>query len=733
MLKDFDLWNEIKKKTDEKIIKRDFFFHEREVWWCSLGINIGTESNGKNENFERPVLIIKVFNKDMIWCLPITSTIKESLYYYTFRFDDKYNSVIISQIRTISSKRLLRKINTMDDIDFYNIRNLLSSIIKNETPALSGGISEAEATNALSINQDENKSTICYTFLMKSAEIKQRFLKFFEKRGHIVIPSASLVTSDEKGITNSTLFNTAGMQPLIPYLLDKPHPKGKRLVNVQKCIRTIDIDDVGDKTHATFFEMLGNWSLGDYFKKEAINWSYEFLTDKKEGLGLDPSRLYVTVFEGDNNASRDEEAAKIWEEIFHKNKIKGNRIFYMPASMNWWQAGDDGPCGPDTEMYYDVSEKFSGKGLSQEEFLEADLKREVVEVWNDVFMQYEKKNRSIISTLPKPSVDTGAGLERLAMTLQGVDNIYDTDLFKPMMDKIKELSKNWNLKSARIVADHIRSSTALIADGVIPSNTDRGYVQRKLIRRSARHADILKLNIDDLSNERVIQEEVNKFKETLGKGLKEFEKGTDAFTLFSSYGFPLELTLELAKEKGKEINVKDFEEKFKRHQELSRSGAEQKFKGGLRDTSEMSIKYHTATHLLHQALHDVLGDRVGQKGSNITSERLRFDFSYDMKMTEEEKRRVEDIVNERIKQALPVQQVIMSRAEAEKTGARHFFGDKYGDEISVYFIGDSIEKAYSKEFCGGPHVKNTRELGIFKIQKEEAVAMGVRRIKATLT
>ena len=622
----------------------------------------------------------------------------------------------------------------IEEIDFNEIvKRLINLIIKSETPVLNGGISEAEATNALSISPDENKSTICYTFPMNSSEIRNRFFKFFEKRGHVIIPSASLITPDEKDITNSTLFNTAGMQPLIPYLLGKPHPKGNRLVDVQKCIRTIDIDDVGDKTHATFFEMLGNWSLGDYFKKEAIAWSYEFLTDKKEGLGLDPFRLYVTVFEGDINASRDEEAAKIWEKIFVKNKIKGNRVFYMSASMNWWQAGNNGPCGPDTEMYYDVSGKFAGRGFSQEEFLEADSKREIVEVWNDVFMQYEKKNGSIIGTLPKPSVDTGAGLERLAMVMQGVDNIYDTDLFKPIMEKIKRLSKNWNLKSARIVADHIRASTALIADGVMPSNTDRGYVLRKLIRRTARHADILKINIDDLSDEKVIQEEVNKFKETLGKGLKEFEKGTDAFTLFSSYGFPLELTLELAREKGKEVNVKDFEEKFKKHQELSRSGAEQKFKGGLADANNpIVVKYHTATHLLHQALHDVLGDKVGQKGSNITPERLRFDFSYDMKMTDEDKKKVEDIVNEKIKQELSVKQVIMPRAEAEKTGARHFFGEKYGDEISIYFIGKDLEGAYSKEFCGGPHVKNTKELGIFKIQKEEAVAQGVRRIKAVL-
>lgn len=587
---------------------------------------------------------------------------------------------------------------------------------------------------------------------MNSSEIRNRFLKFFEKRGHVIIPSASLVTPDEKGVTNSTLFNTAGMQPLVPYLLGKPHEKGTRLVDVQKVLRTVDIDDIGDKTHATFFEMLGNWSLGDYFKKDAINWSYDFLTSKEEGLGLDPQRLYVTVFEGDDNAPRDEEAADIWREIFSKNKIEGNRIFYLPAKNNWWEAGDNGPCGPDTEMYYDVSNKLGGKGLTHEEFLQADDSRTVVEIWNDVFMQYEKKDGKIIGKLPKPSVDTGAGLERLCMTLQGVDNIYDTDLLKPVIDKIKSISSNYNEKSARILADHIRASAMLISDGVTPSNSDRGYVLRKLIRRAVRHADKLATNgnileiveviqnkykeiYNNVSDDKIgfiINEERIKFDETLSRGLKEFEKGTDAFTLFSSYGFPLELTLELAKEKGIEIDTKDFEEKFKKHQDLSRAGAEQKFKGGLADTSEMSVKYHTATHLLHQALHDVLGDGVMQKGSNITPERLRFDFSHGAKMTDEEKKKVEDIVNSRIAEALPVNQIIMPKSEAEKTGARHFFGEKYGDEVSIYYVGKDINSAYSKEFCGGPHVKNTSELGKFKIQKEEASSAGVRRIKAVL-
>lgn len=603
---------------------------------------------------------------------------------------------------------------------------------------------------------------------MKSYEIRSKFLEFFLKRGHAIIPSASLVTPDEKGITNPTLFNTAGMQPLVPYLLGKAHPLGKRLADSQKCLRTVDIDDIGDKTHATFFEMLGNWSLGDYFKQDAIKWSYEFLTSKEEGLGLDPKRLYVTVFEGDGNAPRDNEAESIWKSIFDKNEIEGERIFFMPASSNWWEAGENGPCGPDTEMYYDIKNRFDGRGITKDEFIDADSKRDVVEIWNDVFMQYEKKDGKIIGNLPAPSVDTGAGLERLTMTLQGVDNIYDTDLLSPVMSKIKTLSglntfDSNQLKSARILADHTRASSFLISDGVIPSNTDRGYVLRKLIRRAVRHAQILGINengkiceiVDVLSqiykdiypelsaNSRQIKEEIlkeeKKFKETLSQGMKEFEKGTDAFTLFSSYGFPLELTLELAKEQGKTVDVEDFKKKFEQHQALSRAGAEQKFKGGLADANDaMVVRYHTATHLLHQALFDVLGPNVMQKGSNITAERLRFDFAHGAKMTDEEKKRVEDIVNEKIYQKLPMNKVVLPFAEAEKTGAKHFFGEKYGDEVSIYFTGDDISSAYSKEFCGGPHVTNTFDLAgpegkwHFKIQKEEAVSAGVRRIKAVL-
>lgn len=622
---------------------------------------------------------------------------------------------------------------------------------------------------------------------MNSSEIRSRFLKFFEKRGHAIIPSASLITPDEKGVTDATLFNTAGMQPLIPYLLGQPHPAGTRLVDVQKCVRTIDIDDVGDKTHDTFFEMLGNWSLGDYFKKEAINWSYEFLTDKKEGLGLDPRRLYVTVFEGDAVAPRDEEAADIWREVFKKNGIEtgaettksrttaagsstAGRIFYLPAKNNWWEAGENGPCGPDTEMFYDVSGKFDGRLLTHDEYVAADDVRDVVEIWNDVFMQYEKKDGKIIGKLAKPSVDTGAGLERLTMTLQGVDNIYDTDLFKPLMDLMKNPTQV--LRNKRIIADHLRASVFMIADGVVPANTDRGYILRRLIRRAIANTTDKLLNdvrisafVETVLNiygqiypdlvvkkdliKKVLNEECAKFAEALSHGMKEFERfakdgsgaisGMDAFTLFSSYGLPIDVIKELALEKGLTVDVAGYEAEFKKHQDLSRAGAEHKFKGGLADANDPQVvRYHTATHLLHQALYDVLGDGVGQKGSNITAERLRFDFSWGTKMTDEQKKRVEDIVNEKIAAHLPVQQAVMPRAEAEKTGARHFFGEKYGEEISIYFVGNTLADAYSKEFCGGPHVKNTSELAgsegkwKFKIQKEEASSQGVRRIKAVL-
>jgi alanyl-tRNA synthetase len=577
---------------------------------------------------------------------------------------------------------------------------------------------------------------------MQSHEIRERFLKFFEKRGHAIIPSASLVPENDP----SVLFNTAGMQPLVPYLLGAEHPKGKRIVDVQKCVRTGDLDDVGDNRHLTFFEMLGNWSLGDYFKKEAITWSYEFLTSKEEGLGLDIKKLYVTIFEGDENAPYDQESKEIWMSL----GVPENRIYPLGAEDNWWAAGEDGPCGPDTEMFYDLTDGVGD--LSKEEFLEAVKREDLVEVWNDVFMEYEKRDGKVVGKLKNRNVDTGAGLERITAVMQGKKTAYDTDLFEPLFMAVHPYAYV-DMRSSRIIADHVRAAVFMISDGVMPSNTDRGYVLRRLLRRAFVHAkriggdkNILtsvagivighqsyKGHYNFAENTReVIEEEIKKFEKTLDDGLKKFEKGVDPFILFTTYGFPIELTEEIAKEKGIEIDRNKFEEEFKKHQDLSRAGAEQKFKGGLADTSEMSVKYHTATHLLHQALHDVLGDEVGQKGSNITSERLRFDFSFPRKMTDEEKEQVENIVNEKISEALPVKQEIMPKEEALKVGARHFFDQKYPDEVSVYYIGESLESAYSKEFCGGPHVENIGQLGKFKIQKEEAVSAGVRRIKAVL-
>jgi len=583
---------------------------------------------------------------------------------------------------------------------------------------------------------------------MESKEIRQRFLNFFEKRGHVVIPSASLVPENDP----SVLFNTAGMQPLVPYLLGEEHPKGKRLVDIQKCVRTGDLEEVGDNTHLTFFEMMGNWSLGDYFKKEAIEWSYELLTSKTEGFGLNPQRLYVTCFEGDENSPRDEESANIWKGIFEKNGVTGERIYFRPAEKNWWSAGANGPCGPDTEMFYDLTGELD-EGMSLDEYLQADDEQRVVEIWNNVFMEYLAKDGKVVDKLKNKNVDTGSGFERVVMVLQGKSNVFETDIFVDVMDLIKSNSKNFDIKSSRIIVDHTRTATMLIADGVLPGNKDQGYVLRRLIRRA-----VFKMTQIDVETEVAIQilnifinkykevypnlEKTNiieifvgeeqKFSKTLIDGKKEYEKGADAFTLFTTYGFPLELTIELNKEKNIETDITAFQKKLEEHQGLSRTAGAGMFKGGLSGTGEMETKYHSATHLLHQALRDVLGNGVAQKGSNITSERLRFDFSFDRKITEEEKKQIEDIVNSKIAEKLPMQKVVLKKEDAMQTGALHFFGDKYGDEVSVYFIGESIENAYSKEFCGGPHVSNIGELGQFKISKEEAVSAGVRRIKAVL-
>ena len=616
---------------------------------------------------------------------------------------------------------------------------------------------------------------------MQSSEIRKRFLAFFEKRGHAVLPSAPLVPENDP----SVLFNTAGMQPLVPFLLGEKHPLGTRLVDIQKCVRTVDIDEIGDNTHVTFFEMMGNWSLGDYFKREAIEWSYELLTSKEEGFGLDPNRLYVTCFEGDDNAPRDEESADIWREIFKKNGIGGERIYFLPADKNWWSPGESGPCGPDTEMFYDLTGTLTS-GMTKEEYLKADDKQQIVEIWNNVFMEYRKKDGKVVGKLDAKNVDTGSGFERVTAVLQNKDNIFDTDIFAPVMGKIDEftskehiqilgISENAALRAKRIIADHVRSAALLISDGVLPSNTDQGYVLRRLIRRAVRYADMLGMkhgslfwltdaataihkdvyeNVGKLAEtiKVTVDKEEQKFRGTLSEGMKEYKKGVknleaekgaaDAsgvtlpgeliFKLVTTYGFPFEMVKELAKEDGFAVDDIDFSARFAEHKNLSRAGAEQKFKGGLGDTSEQSLRYLTATHLLHQALRDVLGDHVQQKGSNITPERLRFDFSHTAKMTDDEKTQVEKIVNEKIAAALPVNVEQLPFAEAEKTGAHHFFGEKYGDMVTVYYIGPDLAHAYSKEFCGGPHVKNTSELGTFKIQKEEAVSQGVRRIKAVL-
>ena len=596
---------------------------------------------------------------------------------------------------------------------------------------------------------------------MTSGEIRKKYLEFFESKGHKVIPSASLIPENDP----SVLFTTAGMHPLVPYLLGEKHPSGNRLVNVQKCIRTGDIDEVGDYCHHTFFEMLGNWSLGDYFKKEVLPWRLEFLTSP-QWLGLDKDRLAVSVFEGDTDAPFDSEAFETWKSL----GIPEQRIAKLPKKNNWWgPAGETGPCGPDSEVFYWVGDLNKiPKSFNDDSPL-------WLEIGNDVFMQYNKTAEGKFEQLSQKNVDTGYGLERDLAVVNGLDDNYKTDLFWPIIEKIENLSgKKYeeNLKAMRIIADHLKASTFILGDekGIAPSNTGQGYVLRRLIRRAVRYGKQLGLKsfTKDISQVVVemykdvypelsknqnfifnnLSQEEEKFEKTLENGLKEFEKGTDPFILFTSYGFPFELTKELAKEKGIEIDENKFNEELKKHQELSRTSSAGMFKGGLSDAGEETKKLHTATHLLRQALEIVLGEPIRQKGSNINSERLRFDFGFGRKMTDEEKQKVEDLVNQKISENLPVNKVIMKKEEAEKTGAVHAFGDKYGDEVSIYYVGDSLDSAWSKEFCGGPHAENTGDLAsiegpeenpmdkerkrIFKITKEEAVSLGVRRIKAVL-
>ena len=590
---------------------------------------------------------------------------------------------------------------------------------------------------------------------MQSHEIRTRFLEFFKKRGHAIIPSASLVPENDP----SVLFNTAGMQPLVPYLLGQKHPLGNRIADVQKCVRTGDLDDIGDNRHFSFFEMLGNWSLGDYFKEDAIKWSYEFLTSKQEGLGLDVSRLYVTIFEGDENAPYDEESKKIWMSM----GIPGYRIYALPADDNWWSPGDNGPCGPCSEMFYDMEGAIGD--LTQENFTQAVKDERIIEIWNDVFMEYEKKDGKVIGKLAQRNVDTGAGLERITAVMQGKKTAYETDLFEKttetlnnyILPLLNNVNKEDYQKSSRIIFDHLRTSLMLVSDGVVPSNKERGYVLRRLIRRAVIHVqkiyskdphgiirDILSDFVEKYkedypetfmgssNNFYIIMDEVQKFLQTLSHGLKEFEKGVDPFILATTYGFPIELTLELAKEKGVEIDLNDFHSKMAEHQKLSQTASAGMFKGGLANHNEKTIRLHTAHHLLLAALQEVLGKEVKQRGSNITEERLRIDFLFDRKMTDEEKARVEEIVNKYIDDDLVVERREMSLADAEKIGAEMEFGAKYPEMVSVYMIIDKDGNPVSKEFCGGPHVSRTNELGHFKIQKEEASSAGIRRIKAVL-
>jgi alanyl-tRNA synthetase len=609
---------------------------------------------------------------------------------------------------------------------------------------------------------------------MKSSEIRERYLKFFEKRGHTIVSSASLIPGDYPIPDKGSLFTTAGMQPLIPYLLGEKHPSGTRLVDIQKCVRTGDIDDVGDNRHLTFFEMMGNWSLGDYFKKDSIAWSLDFLTNKEEGLGLDPKRFYMTVFKGEDGIPRDEDSIAIWKENFAKHGINAEvagddeyisgevRILPLGKDDNFWIAGSTGPCGGDTEMFYDVLGEEKG-GKLEGKFADLVKAGRIIEVWNNVFMEFNKTADGKYEKLAKPNVDTGMGLERTTVVMQGKENVFETDLFTDILAVIDSKKTKTNIQAERVVADHIRSAVFMITDGVIPSNTEAGYVLRRVLRRAIRFADTL--GIADTANlfqeliivivkqfkdaypelvmhqagviEEIIKEE-RKFKQTLQTGLKEFDKikgqdisGIDAFKLFTTFGFPFELTLELAKENNIKVDIECFESEMKKHQELSKVGAEQKFKGGLAGTGEIETKYHTATHLLNAALRQVLGEHVSQKGSNITTERLRFDFAHGEKMTDEQKKKVEDYVNGVIALRLPVTCKEMSVAEAKESGAQGVFTDKYDAVVKVYTVGNEADH-YSKEICGGPHISNTSELGKFKIVKEEAVSAGVRRIKATI-
>lgn len=593
-------------------------------------------------------------------------------------------------------------------------------------------------------------------------EIRRRFLAFFEKNGHAIIPSSSVVPENDPTL----LFVNSGMYPLIPFLLGEPHTEGTRLADSQKCIRTIDIEEVGDNRHLTFFEMLGFWSLGDYFKKETISWTYEFMTNTEYGIGLDPARLYITCYEGRDSIERDTEAAQYWIEA----GIPENRIYYL-GKNNWWELpSKTSPCGPSTEVFYDVEGTIGD--MTHDEFVEADDSGRVVEIGNDVFMAFKKDGKGGVEELPNKNVDVGWGLERLAIMVQGVKTVFETDLFTPIIGKIEEISGKpyaGNERAMNIIADHLRTTTFVVGDpfGVEPSNIDQGYIVRRLMRRAIREGK--RLGIDTafiapvaevIINEykasypelgtnadrilEVFSKEEAKFQQTLDNGLKEFEKivakdpqsisGEDAFLLFQSYGFPLEMTVELARERGANVDEMSFDAEYEKHQNKSRAGAEKKFKGGLADHSIESRRLHTATHLLHKALKNMLGEEVQQKGSNITPERLRFDFNYNDKITEEQKAELERVVNEQIQKKQPVYWKEMDVDEAKAAGAIGYFDDEYarlGNKVKVYCIGEG-DDTFAVEICGGPHVENTEELGEFKITSEKSSSAGIRRIKAVV-
>ena len=591
-------------------------------------------------------------------------------------------------------------------------------------------------------------------------DLRTKWLEFWRNKNHVIIPSAGVLPDNDP----TALFHNSGMHPLVPYLCGQTHPAGVRLANAQKCIRTGDIDEVGDATHLTFFEMLGNWSLGDYFKKEQIEWSFEFLTDT---LGLPKEKLAVSVFAGDDDAPRDEEASTVWKKV----GIPENRIAYLGKSDNWWAKGEFGPCGTDTEMFF-----WTGDNNAPKSFQETHDDEHWVEIWNDVFMTFNRKEDGTLEPLEQKNIDTGMGLERTIAVLNGRKSVYETDAFTEILEKIAKLADNPELakqplaqtdeaNSMRVIADHMRSGSMILADKVAPSNVDQGYILRRLLRRAIRHGrklgfeghftvQIAKVVKNKLGhhypelekNWDFIAEELNReeeqFAKTLETGEREFTKlatkiiefsnkkelsGKKAFWLYETYGFPFEMTEELCAEKGLTVDREGFDDAAKKHAEASRAGSEQKFKGGLGDDSVETTRLHTATHLLHAALRKVLGDHVEQRGSNITPERLRFDFSHGEKMTPEQKEEVEKLVNEAIAANVKISCEETTVEDAKKRGAIGLFGDKYGEKVKLYSMGD-----FSMEICGGPHAKTTGELGKFKIKKEEASSRGVRRIKAVL-